>query len=129
MTNNSIAKSPVAAAPDPTVEKFLRAANKTSVVDAAEQAAWAEKKWVWVEDKEEGYVRAVIVKESGENVEVQLTDDSKRVVHVNATGKMNPPKFDKVEDMADLSHLNEASVLHNLKERYFSNLIYASLTL
>ena len=37
---------------------------------------------------------------------------------------MNPPKFDKVEDMAELSYLNEASVLHNLKQRYFSNLIY-----
>ena len=31
--------------------------------------------------------------------------------------KMNPPKFDKVEDMAELTCLNEASVLHNLKDR------------
>merc|ERR1711936_1460068 len=38
--------------------------------------------------------------------------------------KMNPPKFDKEEDMADLTCLNEASVLHNVKERYFSGLIY-----
>lgn len=40
--------------------------------------------------------------------------------------KMNPPKFDKVEDMAELTCLNEASVLHNLRERYFSSLIYVS---
>ena len=39
---------------------------------------------------------------------------------------MNPPKFDKEEDMADLTCLNEASVLHNVKERYFSGLIYVS---
>ena len=39
---------------------------------------------------------------------------------------MNPPKFEKVEDMADLSYLNEASVLHNLKQRYLSNLIYVT---
>ena len=32
--------------------------------------------------------------------------------------KMNPPKFDKVEDMAELTCLNEASVLHNLKDRF-----------
>uniref|UniRef100_A0A8C5FFX6 Myosin-9 n=1 Tax=Gadus morhua TaxID=8049 RepID=A0A8C5FFX6_GADMO len=38
--------------------------------------------------------------------------------------KMNPPKFSKVEDMAELTCLNEASVLHNLKERYYSGLIY-----
>ncbi|KAF9942315.1 hypothetical protein BGZ65_005099 [Modicella reniformis] len=37
---------------------------------------------------------------------------------------MNPPKFDKVEDMADLTYLNEASVVHNLRLRYHSNLIY-----
>jgi hypothetical protein len=41
--------------------------------------------------------------------------------------KMNPPKFDKVEDMADLSVLNEASVLHNLRDRFQSDLIYVSL--
>ena len=39
---------------------------------------------------------------------------------------MNPPKFDKVEDMADLTCLNEASVLHNLQQRYYSSLIYVS---
>lgn len=33
---------------------------------------------------------------------------------------MNPPKFTKTEDMANLTFLNEASVLNNLKERYFS---------
>jgi len=40
---------------------------------------------------------------------------------------MNPPKFDKVEDMADLTHLNEASVIHNLRLRYHSNLIYVCI--
>jgi myosin protein heavy chain len=44
----------------------------------------------------------------------------------NQTEKMNPPKYDKVEDMAELSYLNEASVLNNLKQRYFSSMIYVS---
>ena len=39
---------------------------------------------------------------------------------------MNPPKFDKIEDMAMLTHLNEASVLFNLKERYAAWMIYVS---
>lgn len=39
---------------------------------------------------------------------------------------MNPPKFEKAEDMANLTYLNEASVLHNLKQRYFAGLIYVS---
>lgn len=37
---------------------------------------------------------------------------------------MNPPKFDKIEDMAMMTYLNEASVLYNLKERYAAWMIY-----
>lgn len=40
--------------------------------------------------------------------------------------KMNPPKFDRVDDIADLTFLNEASVVHNLRLRYGSNAIYVS---
>ena len=52
--------------------------------------------------------------------------DQERTVNINDTEKMNPPKFDKVEDMADLTYLNEASVIHNLRLRYYSDLIYVS---
>lgn len=37
---------------------------------------------------------------------------------------MNPAKFDKADDMAELTHLNEASVVHNLHMRYQADLIY-----
>lgn len=40
--------------------------------------------------------------------------------------QMNPPKFDMIEDMAMLTHLNEASVLYNLKRRYSHWMIYVS---
>ncbi|KAH6675091.1 P-loop containing nucleoside triphosphate hydrolase protein, partial [Halenospora varia] len=36
----------------------------------------------------------------------------------------NPAKFDKADDMAELTHLNEASVVHNLHMRYQADLIY-----
>lgn len=39
---------------------------------------------------------------------------------------MNPQKFDMLEDMAMLTHLNEASVLFNLKRRYSMWMIYVS---
>ena len=48
---------------------------------------------------------------------------------LNATQQMNPPKFEKIEDMAALTYLNEASVLHNLRQRYYSSLIYVRLTI
>lgn len=38
--------------------------------------------------------------------------------------KVNPAKFEKADDMAELTHLNEASVVHNLHMRYQSDLIY-----
>merc|ERR1719147_373403 len=61
----------------------------------------------------------------GEEVEVEIVETSKReLVSKDDIQKMNPPKFDKQEDMADLTCLNEASVLHNVKERYYSGLIY-----
>jgi len=40
--------------------------------------------------------------------------------------QMNPPKFEKIEDMANLTYLNEASVLYNLRSRYSAGLIYVS---
>merc|ERR1719193_1579719 len=61
----------------------------------------------------------------GEEVEVEIVETSKKVlVSRDDMQKMNPPKYDKQEDMADLTCLNEASVLHNIKERYYSGLIY-----
>lgn len=39
---------------------------------------------------------------------------------------MNPPKFEKTEDMSNLTFLNDASVLHNLRARYGTMLIYVS---
>lgn len=39
---------------------------------------------------------------------------------------MNPPKYDKIEDMVMMTYLNEPSVLFNLKERYAAWMIYVS---
>lgn len=49
-----------------------------------------------------------------------------RVVKEDELQPMNPPKFDMIEDMAMLTHLNEASVLYNLKRRYSHWMIYVS---
>ncbi|KIH52116.1 hypothetical protein ANCDUO_17785 [Ancylostoma duodenale] len=38
--------------------------------------------------------------------------------------EINPAKFEKTEDMSCLTFLNEASVLHNLRQRYYSMMIY-----
>ena len=41
--------------------------------------------------------------------------------------EMNPPKFEQTDDMANMTFLNEASVLNNLRERYVNMRIYVSV--
>ncbi|XP_021951332.1 myosin heavy chain, non-muscle isoform X2 [Folsomia candida] len=99
--------------------------DRNIINDPASQAEWTQKRLVWVPNEAYGFVPASIKMEKGESVEVEMVDTSKRmVVNKDDIQKMNPPRFDKVEDMADLTCLNEASVLHNLKDRYYSGLIY-----
>ena len=43
--------------------------------------------------------------------------------------QVNPPKLEKCEDMSNMTYLNDASVLWNLKNRYVNKLIYVSLLL
>ena len=53
-----------------------------------------------------------------------LTGIQQRTVDAESVDKVNPAKFDKADDMAELTHLNEASVVHNLHMRYQGDLIY-----
>ena len=39
------------------------------------------------------------------------------VLRKDQVQQVNPPKFERCEDMSNLTYLNEASVLHNLKAR------------
>ncbi len=48
----------------------------------------------------------------------------KKVFPSSSVGQVNPPKFEKCEDMANLTFLNDASVFHNLEVRYKARLIY-----
>lgn len=99
--------------------------SRDSVEDPASQAEWTQKRLVWIPHGDHGFVAAGIKGEVGDEVEVEIQDTGKRLrVAKDDIQKMNPPKFNKVEDMAELTCLNEASVLHNLKERYYSGLIY-----
>lgn len=106
--------------------KYL-AVDKNVINDPIKQAEWATKKCIWVPNETSGFVVACIKAEVGDEMEVQIEESGKRMrFHRDDCQKMNPPKFAKVEDMAELTCLNEASVLHNLKDRYYSGLIYVS---
>uniref|UniRef100_A0A668A0N0 Myosin-9 n=1 Tax=Myripristis murdjan TaxID=586833 RepID=A0A668A0N0_9TELE len=105
-------------------DKFLYV-DRNMVNNPLAQADWATKKLVWVPSERLGFEAGSLKEERGDECLVELADSGKKVkVNKDDIQKMNPPKFSKVEDMAELTCLNEASVLHNLKERYYSGLIY-----
>ncbi|KAK2571689.1 Myosin heavy chain [Acropora cervicornis] len=103
--------------------KYL-AVDRATITDPAAQAKWTARKLVWIPDDEHGFVAASVKEDKKEQAVVELEGGKRKTVNKDDIQKMNPPKFEKVEDMADLTCLNEASVLHNLKDRYFSGLIY-----
>ncbi|KAL9887348.1 myosin heavy chain-like isoform 2-T2 [Glossina fuscipes fuscipes] len=58
-------------------------------------------------------------------VVIQLLHNSEEMtVDEDDVEKMNSPSLDLIEDICELKHLNEASLLHCLRQRYASNLIY-----
>merc|ERR1711881_6768 len=55
---------------------------------------------------------------------VVMCGHEKKVFKSAEIGQVNPPKFEKCEDMANLTFLNDASVFWNLKVRFTAKLIY-----
>lgn len=108
--------------------KYLKPQDhKSTVSDPATQADWTAKKYVWVPDDLEGFIRASMKQEVGEDCICTYDNGKQFKIARDDIQRMNPPKFSKVEDMAELTCLNEASVLYNLKDRYYSGLIYVSI--
>ena len=82
------------------------------------------KKQCWVPDHKEGFLAAEILSEKGEDATVKTSSGETITVKKTALEQMNPPKFERFDDMADLTYLNDAAVLHNLRERYKNWFIY-----
>merc|ERR1719270_1569742 len=55
---------------------------------------------------------------------VVMCGHEKKTFKSSEIGQVNPPKFEKCEDMANLTYLNDASVFHNLEVRFKVKLIY-----
>ncbi|CAI5455740.1 unnamed protein product [Caenorhabditis angaria] len=102
--------------------KYLRRTREQMLEDQSKP--YDSKKNVWIPDAEEGYLEAIITKTAGDNVTVSLGQGNEKTIKADLVQEMNPPKFEKTEDMSNLTFLNDASVLYNLKSRYASMLIY-----
>uniref|UniRef100_A0A671PB99 Myosin-7-like n=1 Tax=Sinocyclocheilus anshuiensis TaxID=1608454 RepID=A0A671PB99_9TELE len=91
---------------------------------AAQTVAFDGKKRAWIPDEKDEYIDVEIREIDGDKVIVETKDGKCLTVKEDDIQQMNPPKFDMIEDMAMLTHLNEASVLYNLRRRYSNWMIY-----
>uniref|UniRef100_A0A2K5P7S3 Myosin heavy chain 16 n=1 Tax=Cercocebus atys TaxID=9531 RepID=A0A2K5P7S3_CERAT len=82
------------------------------------------KRSCWVKDEKEGFVAGEIQSEQGDQVTVKTITNQTLTMKKDDIQQMNPPKFYQASDMADMTFLNEASVLDNLRQRYTNMRIY-----
>lgn len=88
-------------------------------------------KLAWIEQKDaaEAFTRVRVLRDISEDVVLVEHEDHSQEEQVpkDQVYMMNPPKFDHVEDMAELLYMHEPAVVHNLTQRYKRNDIYASI--
>uniref|UniRef100_A0A4W6DH69 Myosin, heavy chain b n=1 Tax=Lates calcarifer TaxID=8187 RepID=A0A4W6DH69_LATCA len=78
----------------------------------------------FVSEASEMYLKGKLIKREGGKATVETLCGKTLTVKEDEVFPMNPPKFDKIEDMAMMTHLSEPAVLYNLKERYAAWMIY-----
>ncbi|MGH0134503.1 UNVERIFIED_CONTAM: hypothetical protein FKN15_056928 [Acipenser sinensis] len=102
--------------------QFLRKSEKERV--EAQNRPFDARTFCYVDDAKELYIKGVIQSKEDGKATVKTEDNRTVTVKDDQVLPMNPPKYDKIEDMAMMTHLNEPSVLFNLKERYAAWMIY-----
>ena len=110
--------------PDPT--EYLVPSLEVKRADQAKP--YDSKKSVWIPDPKTGGYREGAI-ESGDLEDpaskcVVAVGHEKFTLKASEVGKVNPPKFEKCEDMVNLTFLNDASVFWNLKTRYQAKMIH-----
>ncbi|XP_072948928.1 myosin heavy chain, muscle isoform X32 [Epargyreus clarus] len=106
--------------PDPTPYLFVSLEQKR--IDQSKP--YDGKKACWVPDEKEGFLQGEIKATKGDLVTVILPGGETKDFKKDLVAQVNPPKYEKCEDMSNLTYLNDASVLYNLKQRYYHKLIY-----
>ncbi|XP_033923597.1 myosin-1B isoform X4 [Melopsittacus undulatus] len=101
---------------------YLRKSEKERI--AAQNKPFDAKTSVFVVHAKESYVKSTVQSKESGKVTVKTEGGETLTVKDDQIFPMNPPKYDKIEDMAMMTHLHEPAVLYNLKERYAAWMIY-----
>ncbi|KAJ8413255.1 hypothetical protein AAFF_G00092510 [Aldrovandia affinis] len=102
--------------------QFLRKSDKERL--EAQTRSFDMKKECFVPDPEVEYVKGIVTSRDGDRATVDTEYGKTVTVKEIDVHPQNPPKFDKIEDMAMFTFLHEPAVLFNLKERYAAWMIY-----
>ncbi|XP_066421734.1 myosin heavy chain, skeletal muscle, adult-like isoform X2 [Molothrus aeneus] len=101
---------------------YLRKSEKERI--EAQNKPFDAKTSVFVVHAKESFVKGTITGRESGKVTVKTEGGETLTVKEDQIFSMNPPKYDKIEDMAMMTHLHEPAVLYNLKERYAAWMIY-----
>ncbi|XP_037787439.1 myosin heavy chain, muscle-like [Penaeus monodon] len=93
--------------PDPTEYLFISAEQRR--IDQTKP--YDPKKSVWAPDQAEGFVEAQLQGAKGEKMlTVKLPSGEIKDFKKELIGQVNPPKYEKCEDVSNLTFLNDPSV-------------------
>jgi len=95
---------------------WLNLQSPPEMLMAERSAPYDPKTDCWVADPDEVYIRGKI-SAAGDTCTVETARGTVTLPKAEVLD-CNPPKFEKEEDMSNLSILNKACVLHNLRTRY-----------
>ncbi|XP_048256830.1 myosin heavy chain, striated muscle-like [Haliotis rufescens] len=110
---------------DPTDPEMQYLAVDRKKLLKEQKQTFDAKKSCWAPDAEQGFRAAELKSTKGEEVTVLILETNEtKTFKKDEVQSMNPPKFEKIEDIANMTYLNEAAVLYNLRARYTSGLIY-----
>ncbi|NWX74035.1 MYH1B protein, partial [Alca torda] len=101
---------------------YLRKSEKERI--ETQNRPFDAKSSVFVVHPKESFVKGTIQSRESGKVTVKTEGGETLTVKEDQIFSMNPPKYDKIEDMAMMTHLHEPAVLYNLKERYAAWMIY-----
>ncbi|XP_024291493.1 myosin-7-like [Oncorhynchus tshawytscha] len=102
--------------------QYLRKSDRERL--EAQTRPFDMKKEFFVPDPVKEFVKVSVTSREGDLVTVQTQNGKTLTFKDSQIMQQNPPKFDKIEDMAMLTYLHEPAVLYNLKERYTAWMIY-----
>lgn len=90
--------------------------------------------WIWVPDEKEMYLPFKVLDKFNRGQKVKILSEDGEIIKLDETKSMGVIECNiealntKIDDLVNISDLNEMSILHNLRIRYKQDLIYTKIS-